>query len=362
MDKSTILRTFLSLGAQVDKDALDILVANQEVLERALKTEKNKLPSVITSEFLKTLSQIALPTEKISVNQLSLVLNYRYEFLRKILAGKTELTNLISMNKVSEKLKQFSVIGVVVSKTDILTLEDSTGQAGFLVDKESARYVIEDEVIGIVCERRGETNHVKSIVYPDIPLRKEASKYENLKNCIFISDIHMDSPKFDENHYKNLLNWLEEQKDLKIFVIGGISKKRDDITRFLSDVPTPLQIYSEETISKSLISAKVENIQIAVTYGTFLQYYMNLWSTPASTTLLNLIKKRNLNPVITPDFYDNAFLLENIPDILVVGGTGKAETANYKGTTILTNGGFLTEPIYWLINLRTRETFKIDFS
>ena len=140
------------------------------------------------------------------------------------------------------------------------------------------------------------------------------------------------------------------------------TKKQDDITRFLSDIHKPIQIYSEEAISKSLISAKVENIQIAMTYGTFLQCYMNLWSTPASTTLANLIKKRNLNPLISPEFYNNAHLLENIPDILVVGGAGKAEHTNYKGTTILTNGSFLTEPIYWLINLQTRETFKIDFS
>jgi len=362
MDKSTILRMFFSLGAQVDADALNILVAKADVLERALKIERNKLPSVITSEFLEALPQIALPNEKISVNQLSQVLNYRYEFLRNILAGKAELTNLVSINKVSEKLKQFSIIGVVVSKTNMLTVEDITGQTDFLVDEESAKYIIEDEVIGIVCERRGATNYVKSIVYPDTPLKKEATKSENLENCFFISDIHMDSPKFNENHYENLLNWLEEQKNLKIFVIGGISKKQDDITRFLSDIHKPIQIYSEEAISKSLISAKVENIQIAMTYGTFLQCYMNLWSTPASTTLANLIKKRNLNPLISPEFYNNAHLLENIPDILVVGGAGKAEHTNYKGTTILTNGSFLTEPIYWLINLQTRETFKIDFS
>lgn len=362
MDKPTILRMFLSHGTQVDKDALELLVANQNVLERALNIEKNKLPSVITSEFLKTLSQTALPDEKISINQLSQVLNHRYEFLRNILADKTELTNLVSINKVSERSKQFSVIGVVVSKTEMLTVEDTTGQAYFLVDKEPAKYIIEDEVIGLVCERHGEANHVKSIVYPDIQLRKETNKSEKLENCIFISDIHMDSQKFNENYYKNLLDWLEEQKNLHIFVIGGISKKRDDITRFLSDIHKPIQIYSEETSSKSLISTKVGNIQIAITYGTFLQYYMNLWSASSSTTLLSLIKKRNLNPLITPDFYGNAFLLEDIPDILAVGGTGKAETANYKGTTILTNGSFLTEPIYWLINLQTRETFKTDFS
>ena len=362
MDKPTILRMFLSLGTQVDTDALNTLAAKPDVLERALKTEKSELPSVITSEFLESLSQIALPDEKISINQLSQVLNYRYGFLRNILAGKAELTNLVSINKVSEKLKQFSVIGVVVSKANMLTVEDTTGQTDFLVDEESAKYIIEDEVIGIVCERRGETNHVKSIVYPDIPLKKEAIKSENLENCIFISDIHMDSPKFNENHYKTLLNWLEEQKNLKIFVIGGISKNQGDITRFLSDIPKPIQIYSEETISNSLISTKVENIQISITYGAFLQYYMRLWGTPASTTLVNLIKKRNLNPLILPEFYNNALLLENIPDILVVGGTGKSESTNYKGTTILTNGSFLTEPIYWLINLQTRETFKIDFS
>ncbi len=361
MDKNNILRTLLNHGTQIDHDALDILAEDPNTLGYILEIGDN-LPSVITTDFLKSLSITAgNQTQKTSVTQLSEILNYRYEFLRNVIINKQELANLISINKINEKLKHFSVIGVVSEKNGLLTIEDTTGQTTFTIDKELAKYIVEDEVIGLNCERYGGINKVNSVIYPDIPLKKENNTIKNKESCLFISDIHMDSPEFNITYYENFLNWLQKHKDLKIFVLGGVSSRIEDINKFLVDVYHPTHFYTENNI-KSPSVIQIENLEILLAYDTFLQQYMELWSMQPNTTLINLIKKRNLNPTLTPNSYNNSFLLEKIPDIIVIGGVTKATSTNYKGMTLLTTGSFITEPIYWLIDLQTRETFKIDFS
>lgn len=364
MDKTTILKMILSRGAQVDQGSLDFLVDNPNIVETVLKLDEKELPTVITLEFLKPLMPIGervLDTnQKFSISQLSQVLNYRYEFLRKLLENKEELTNLISINKISEKLKEFSVIGMVSEKGYDVILEDSTGQANFALDKEKSKFIVEDEVVGFACEQYNGLFVVKNIIFPDIPLNKESKKAEGLEKCFFISDIHMDNPNFNSGCYQNLLNWLNKQENLKIFILGGISKNNEDSSKFLSDISH--SIYFSENNIKHPITKQVDNMQIMLVRDTFLQDYMKLWNSPIGETVVNLFKKRNLNPTLTPTNYTNAFLLEEIPDIIVISGTNKPTLTNYKGTTIITTGSFLTEPIYWLINLQTRETFKTDFS
>lgn len=363
MDKATILKLFLTRGTQIDQGALDFLVNNQSTLETILKLDKTKLPPVITVDFLKSIlsiSSIGIGQE-ISINQLSQIVNYRYGFLKKILETKEELVNLVSINKISEKMKHFSVIGVVLEKSDTVVLEDTTGQATFILDKEMSKFVVEDEVLGFVCEQQYGVNIVKHIVYPDIPLNRESKKTESSEKCFFVSDIHMDSTTFNKNYYKNLLEWLNKQDNLKIFVLGGISSKKEDTSKFLSDIPHPAYFWYENNAKKPT-TKQMDDVQLLLSYDSFLQYYMKLWNISIDTTIVNLLRKRNLNPILTPENYNNSFLLEEVPDVIAISGTNKATLTNYKGTTIITTGSFTTEPIYWLINLQTRETFKINFS
>ena len=240
-------------------------------------------------------------------------------------------------------------------------LEDTTGQATFILNKEISKFIVEDEVVGFVCEQQHGVNVVKHIVYPDIPLNRESKKTESSEKCFFVSDIHMDSTAFNKNYYKNLLDWLNEQDNLKIFVLGGISSKKEDTSKFLSDIPHPAYFCYEKN-TKKLIPKRIYNIQVLLSHDSFLQYYMNLWNSSADMTIIDLLRKRNLNPILTPENYNNSFLLEEVPDVIAISGTNKATLTNYKGTTIITTGSFTTEPIYWLINLQTRETFKINFS
>lgn len=366
MEKSAILQLFLKKGTQVDHTTLNILADDPRLLEYLLRLDKDKLPSVITSGVLKTLylnNVEERTTQKISVEQLSQILTERYEFLQNLLTSRQELKNLISINKINEKIKQFSVIGLVSEINGSLILEDSTGQSSFEVSKELAKFIVEDEVIGLVCERVLNQNKVKDIIYPDISFKKESKQTGSLEKCFFISDIQMDSPTFNKNYYENFLKWVGDEKDLKIFILGGVSSKNKDIEKFSLDLKQySANSFYEKEIKANPILTGIQNTQILLSHGTYFQHYMKLWGTSIETTIVNLVKKRNLNPILTPTTYNNSFLLKTTPDIIAVAGTNHPTQVNYKGTTIITTGSFDTKPIYWLINLQTRETFKIDFS
>ena len=363
MDKSTVLRLILEMGAQVDEAALEALANDPVILEQLFRNKGEKLPPVITYDFLKSLSPtIGNQHRKTSVVQLAKVLSDRYEFLRSLLTDRQELVNLISINKIGEKIKQFSVIGIVSEISDTLQLEDPTGKETFSINSESAKNLVEDEVIGVVCERRSGVNGVELVVYPDIPLKKENNKTERPENCFFISDIYMDSQDFNKTYYKNLIGWLEGQKNLNVLVLGGVSTQEEDIKQLLSDIRHPTTVYHAKNHNRTPTTVKIENVEILLSHSPFLGHYMRRWNSSPDTTVVNLLRKRNLDPVLTSESYNNSFLLERIPDIVVMSGVGIPTATNYKGTTIITNGGFNTKPVYWQINLQTRETFKIDFS
>lgn len=364
MNRSDILKLFLNYGTQIDQDALEILTENKTILDDVLKIGKGKLPSVITPTFLKTISSTYSNTrpEKLSTSDLSQIPNSRYGFLQDILIHKDELVNLISINKISENLKQFSIIGMVFEKGYTLTLEDTTGHATFEISKELGKYIVEDEVIGIVCERHDGVNEVKNVVYPDIPLEKEGKKAKDLESCIFILCMYMDAVNYNVTHYNNFLKWLGGNKNLKISILGYPSPQKEDILKIATDANHTIQFYTEKDIIKSPASVRIENINILLSHFRSVQRYVELWEMPIDTTLTSLLKKRNLNPVLTAESYNNSFLLKEVPDIIVCGGCDTAVTTNYKGTTIITCGSFNKTPVGWLIDLHTRETFKIDFS
>ncbi|MBI2547501.1 MAG: hypothetical protein HYW23_03585 [Candidatus Aenigmarchaeota archaeon] len=362
MNKTEILNYFLRKGAQINKEALEELENNQYLQEVILKSTEMRLPPVITDDFLKQYKNTSSVKEKIPVKNLSQILDYRYNFIKNILINNPQLTNLISINRIGDKIKQFSVIGVVTEHNNKkLVIEDTTGESLFEISEELGKYIIEDEVIGLACERQQQTNNVTNIVYPDIPLKRDASKTKTPKSCIFISDMHMDSPAFNEKYYKNFISWLKEQKDLDVFIFGEVSTKIEQIERLRNDISQTSVTLEKLNVNDS-VRVKTENIEIMLSRGWFLDQYMKLWKSAPDLTLVNLFRKRNLNPKLTPQYYNNTFFLDTIPDIISLSDIGQPAITNYKGTTILTNGSFLKEPIYWVINLQTRETFKIDFS
>jgi DNA polymerase II small subunit/DNA polymerase delta subunit B len=110
---------------------------------------------------------------------------------------------------------------------------------------------------------------------------------------------------------------------------------------------------------------EIGGVSILLMQGEFLENYQKIFDVSPEAAAVNMLKKRHMNPTFEFNrkiYKDDPFFLDEIPDILVFTHFRKPGTANYKGTTVISNGSFSTEPIYWIINLKTRETIKINFT
>lgn len=126
MEKSEIIKKFLTKGVQITGSALDFFASNPEKIGTFL-SEQLHYPSTITLEFineaLKTSQTSAVQSikpykerGKASVNDIVDFFNKRYEFFGNLLSKRLDLINLVSINKVSDKIKKFSIIGMVKEK------------------------------------------------------------------------------------------------------------------------------------------------------------------------------------------------------------------------------------------------------
>ena len=138
--------------------------------------------------------------------------------MRKILYDRPELTNLISIDKVSGN-RDFSIIGIVTkkqitkNKNIILEIEDLTGKVKLLINQNKeevfnkAKEILLDDVIGFRCNGSKDFLFVQDLFYPDSFLKyKKMSKRESY--ALFISDIHVGSKNFLENNFNRFIDWL----------------------------------------------------------------------------------------------------------------------------------------------------------
>lgn len=387
MKRSDIIKTFLSSGYQLDLKSLEFLEKNPEEIQKILEKIKSLKISTITLDIiediiklveLKILKNFSYEEKTYTVEDYIKFFNNRYEKLKQIIAKRIDLINLISINKISDRTKKFSLIALVKEKNigeNSITIEDGTEELTvFFHEMTDFDFILLDEVVGLVCEKEYDKVFVDKTIWPDVSLSKEIAKSTDEIYCLFISDFHMDSKEFNEKSYKKFLDWIQSTtyKKFFIFVLGDISNDKDDLQRFLSDLSKFDKFFLKGEIDLPNIASsthsliEVQGVKIFISHGEIFSSYSNAWDglTP-ETVFLNLIKKRHLNPTFdfSKKIYDeDPYFLDTIPDIFVSGHFHSPGILNYKGITIISNGSFITKPIFWLVNLKTRETLKLDFT
>ena len=138
----------------------------------------------------------------------------RFSEMRGILQERPELTNLVSINKISGSKQAMSIIGMVSdkkvtkNKNLILEVEDSTGKIKVIVGSnkretfERAENICLDSVLGFKGSGSREVFFANEIFFPDVPLfDKKFAPVEEY--ALFISDIHVGSKLFLENNFLN---------------------------------------------------------------------------------------------------------------------------------------------------------------
>lgn len=393
MKKEEILKLFLGIGAQLDLAALEYLYRNQKVLDYFTKNRfEYPTPPTITVEFInrviglrgnmEIIKQGRREKEKVSVEDVSLFLNTRYNAIKKLLESRPDLVNLSSINKISISSKKFSIVAVVKEKNDeerSVLVEDNSGEICIVFDNSSLfDELMTDDVAGFVCIQENNKIKAESIVWPDIPFGRSIATTEEEIYCLFVSDILFGHEDFKKESFEKFLNWVGKLQydNLCIFVLGGISEKEQQITSFFDKLPkNALKIFvkgkmdADANIAEIVLSSpcflRMGEVTILLSNDDFLSEYRKTWNEKATRTLLRLLRRRVLNPRIgfNDTVYENdPFFIDPIPDIFVAGNVFDAGELNYKTVSILANGSFISEPIFWLVNLKTREIIKHDFT
>jgi hypothetical protein len=202
-------------------------------------------------------------------------------------------------------------------------------------DQKILNDILINDVLGFICEKNSRIN-IKNIVFPDIPLRRNVKTLNEEKKMIFTEKIT-----------ENILKYCEKEKtQCYIFTFSQHAEKGE---------PTQNQkiVHIDNNPTTAMIS---KNFLIFLFAGSFLKKAMN--DRKVDDFLISLLKKRYLNAtnIFDNNFINNAFVLETVPDIIVVQGLGEAIQTNYKGVTLLT----LSENTSWIINLKTREIIKLN--
>jgi len=348
MDKSTVLKTFLEKGYQIDSETLNFFSKDDVAFKKfLLEMETKKLPSTITKEVVDTLLQndleifeAKLEKKPITAEDISKILLDRFSIIKKILITHLDLVNLISISKINQKTKRFSLIGVVTyvdPQSDLVIIADDTGETNLHVDKKSLDEISVNDVLGFVCEIN-DSIYVKTVVFPDVPLRRNTKTLTEEKSAVFVNKITED-----------VINWINKQKmQVYLFtfthpeILNDVSEQTKIV--FVGEGPTFVTL--------------LKMFSLFLFEGSFLKNV--LLNKKIDDFLITLFKKRYFNSTLTFDKYliNNAFVLGDVPDIIVINGLNEAIQTNYKGTTLLT----VDENTSWIINLKTREIIKLSFA
>ncbi len=352
MEKSEIVRKFLSSGYGLDSSSLDFFINNTNRIHEFLaKTKKlSQSPPILTLDYVNSVLSdnsgstssgsmrimrnffIEPKNKKFSTEDAFFLWSNRYENYRKIISEK--MRDTVSINR-AQKQETFSLVVVVREKVTETTalVEDLTGNISVVFgDRENAKEILEGDIVGLVCSRKHGDVFVKRVVFPDIPLKREISKTKDNILCIFTTKTN-----------KNLFDWAEKNnKKYDGIIIFGINDMVGENGSSLFDISGMKALFCDwDKIKK----------------------YSKKWGS-AENVILNLLKRRSLSPCTTMEgksFWENNEFLDITPDIFVTNNETESST-NYKGITILSIGTATKKPSPWSINLKTREINKPDLS
>ncbi|MEK6936494.1 MAG: metallophosphoesterase [Nanoarchaeota archaeon] len=198
-----------------------------------LKTKKIKEASE-TKPNLKIVKNYTRTEKKIELQDFVDYFKNRYKNLREILEKRTELMEVISINKVMNKKdkEKATIIGIVMNKeitkngNFIFDVEDLTGRIKLIVGKNDnelynlCKEVSLDEVVGIIGSFSKGVLFGRKIIFPDVPLTKELKKCPDDIYLVCTSDIHVGSRLFYREDFLNFIEWVngnigdEKQKEI----------------------------------------------------------------------------------------------------------------------------------------------------
>lgn len=221
---------------QVSKPEDNLTAVEKLGKEEGLNNEKGYSNAIVLKNYIEE-------DKKREVNDFVFYFRNRYEKLRKMLQGRVELQNVISISRVLEKREKekVSIIGMVLDKhltkngNFIIALEDNTGAISCLARREDkeifeiAKDLVVDEVVGIcgVCNEK--FIFCSSLLVPGFR-GKDVKKINEDVCVVFTADLHFGNKCFLSEKFLKFIDWLncksgdvETARKVKyLFIVGDI--------------------------------------------------------------------------------------------------------------------------------------------
>ncbi|MAG07269.1 DNA polymerase II [Candidatus Pacearchaeota archaeon] len=280
--------------------------------------------------------------KKIEVSDFVKNFKSRFNFLKRVLQDRSELENLVSINRL-ENNQQVFIIALVFDKritkngNVLLEIEDLTGKTIALINKnredvfEKSKEILLDEVVALKCSSSGEIVFVNDIIFPDAKIfEKKKSKID--ESAAFISDIHIGSNKFLKNNFERFIKWIngevgsEKQKKeaLKIKYLFITGDSIDGVGVFPGqenelDIKDVLEQYKLLAIFLSRIR---EDVEIVICAGQH-----------------DAVRLAEPQPIIGDNYAEPLYYLKNInfatnPSLVEIGQDVKFKILMYHGASM----------------------------
>jgi len=210
----------------VDKIKINFGVSFEITRERYVEEEKEEKKENDLGN-IKVLMSAPNISKKIEPMDFVYYFRSRYNDIKNIIKERKDLTNLVNIDKLSDKRQSASVVGIVFNKmvsknkNIMLDLEDLTGKIRILVNKdkkdlyEKAKNIMPDDIICVRGFGDREIIFVNDIIYPDSHLAEKV-RLERDESVAFISDIHIGSNNFLEENFLKFIKWLNGETGDKI--------------------------------------------------------------------------------------------------------------------------------------------------
>ena len=393
LEKREIVSKFLGEGYQLDVEVVEYLVKNPEEIEEFIKTLKNtpkgpNTPSTLTLDYLFGIGKkpgqskegIGVDVgenivvkdiikkarkKKVGVEEYTSIFTRHYDNLKSLLLEKMSGSDVISVNKIQNQ-KDVALI-VMVREKDVVDgtvlVEDPTGSISVYIDKDDTaaevekefESILEDDVFGVLCVRTESGLKVKQIIWPDIQLKREIGRADVGTRCVLLSGF--DYKTKDPVGHKPLLEWLRKTKFKKIylFLLETKQSQKGRVGDFFKNINKSIETLPSPTDNPTLIT--LNNVRILILPKTTLDEYRKSWQDMEDVEIVtNLLKRRSAS------FKGIPLALDAQPDIVIVSGLSGASHTNYKGTTIISLPPFEETGSAMLVELKSREVNKVDFS
>ncbi|MEM7821746.1 MAG: hypothetical protein QXX38_02980 [Candidatus Aenigmatarchaeota archaeon] len=382
MEKEEIVSNFLEKGLIIDSESLNYFLENPDQINVFFEKIKDiEKPPIIKNDFVKKILEIkkseikeikkqTLSKKTFSIDDVSRILFERYEKIRSFFSYRMEIVNLISINKINDKTKKFSLIVMVREiddKNKTALVEDFTGETTVFFPNNLFNFIVQDEVLGLVCEKNEDRIEVLNVLWPDLPLKRKISVLEEDVYCMFLSS------KIFYEKKEQILKEISKLpfKYLYVFLffnpkykkeVEDFNKKLPKNTSLILINKNEIEIDGVQKFSTPSFLTIDDKIKLLLVDGSLFSIYEKVLGEKTEEIMLNLLKKRHLNPKFTIEkaFMEDYFIVDPIPDIFVSFDFGSSGMINYKGTTIISCG--VLEQICWVLNLRTRESLKISLT